>query len=401
MMMTSHKLLVRWARNSRKQRSAVTILEVLFAVMVATIGLLGALAVFPVASSQARKGQIADQVASGGDMAVHAFDTMGMRRPDKWIWWDSTNGVFRFYTDTTVTPVDAANNSARGRESLLIDPMFISDNISGGVLTANASLNASVFPSIFSVGGTVATPSYFMRRISLNSGLGGPMGRLQAEGLFRFDDTPAWVRPGNQAVPAQQMFTSLNGNAQGLNQNPGKRQDEGRLSWMAMLVPKLNRQTQMVATDEYTLSIIIMENRVNTLTLADVPSTVNNPVDFLSEWFLNPTPAADFLSGGLQGGDVVVSASAPQFLAPIKRDSWVMLSTTLPVKLDDSSGTYAAPYPQHRWYRVVEASTVDTSTNQMNLTLLGADWTVGATNQVTVIPGVIAVHEKTIRLEQD
>lgn len=388
---------------SRMKRPGVTILEVLFAVMVATIGLLGALAVFPVASSQARRGQIADQVASGGDMAVHAFDTMGMRRPDKWIWWDANNSVYRFYTDTSVVPLDAANNSARGRESLLIDPMFLADNTSGGVLTVSATLNPSIFPSRFSIGGTSAAPNFFMRRLSLNSGLGGPMTRVQAEQLFRIEDLLAWVRPGNQAAPAQQIFTDLNGAAQGLNVNPGKRQDEGRLTWMAMLVPKLNRQTQLYATDEYTLSIIIMERRPNPLTLSDIQTTNPslNPVESLSEWFLNDAPAGNFLSGGIQGGDVVVSASSPQFLTPIKRNSWVMLSTTHSVALDNQSGPYLAPFAQHRWYRVIEASEVDTSTNQMNLTLLGSDWTVGASNQVTVVPGVIGVFEKTIRLEQD
>lgn len=98
---------------------------------------------------------------------------------------------------------------------------------------------------------------------------------------------------------------------------------------------------------------------------------------------------------------MVVSASSPQFLTPIKRNSWVMLSTTHSVALDNQSGPYLAPFAQHRWYRVIEASEVDTSTNQMNLTLLGSDWTVGASNQVTVVPGVIGVFEKTIRLEQD
>lgn len=385
---------------SRMKRPGVTILEVLFAVMVATIGLLGALAVFPVASSQARRGQIADQVASGGDMAVHAFDTMGMRRPDKWIWWDAnTSGIYSYATPTPV-PLDALNNSARGRESLLIDPMFWADNYSGNVLAANAS----IFPSVYTINSTSITPPFFMRRLTLNSGMGGPMTRVQAEQLFRIEDLLAWVRPGNQAAPAQQIFTDLNGAAQGLNVNPGKRQDEGRLTWMAMLVPKLNRQTQLYATDEYTLSIIIMERRPNTLTLGNVDTSANlslNPAEFLSEWFLNPVPAANFLSGGIQGGDVVVSASAPGFLTPIKRNSWVMLSTTHSVALDNQMGNYNAPFAQHRWYRVIEASEVDTSTNQMNLTLLGADWTVGGANQVTVVPGVIGVFEKTIRLEQD
>ena len=41
-------------QNGRRRRRGVSILEVLFAILVTTIGLLGALAVFPVASAMAR-----------------------------------------------------------------------------------------------------------------------------------------------------------------------------------------------------------------------------------------------------------------------------------------------------------------------------------------------------------
>jgi Tfp pilus assembly protein PilV len=41
-------------------RHGVSILEVMFAILVTAIGLLGALTVFPVASMIARKGKVAD-----------------------------------------------------------------------------------------------------------------------------------------------------------------------------------------------------------------------------------------------------------------------------------------------------------------------------------------------------
>src|SRR5262245_10263391 len=75
-------------------RRGVSILEVLFAIMVTSIGLLGAIALFPVASSQARKAKINDEVANIGRSAVHTFDAMGMRRPDWWYYWDTTSSKF-------------------------------------------------------------------------------------------------------------------------------------------------------------------------------------------------------------------------------------------------------------------------------------------------------------------
>lgn len=407
----------------RVKRSGVTILEVLFAVMVATIGLLGALAVFPVASSQARRGQIADQVASAGDMAVHAFDTMGMRRPDKWVWWNGSASVNYFANP----PSDGVsiNSSAFGREAVLIDPMFVDDNFS---TPANANA-ASIFPSPVMVGGATYMPSFKMRRVTLTNGLGSTarMGRLQAESNFRIDDLLSWLRPGNQAAPAQQLFVELNGKPQGQlatpsdpNVVPMKRQGEGRLTWMAMLTPKFNRLTHLSATDEFSLSVIIMENRPNTLSLGDVSSP-----EFLTEWFLNPVYSAGpsqfwsvgNLSGVLvaeQGGEVTVSAVSSDFLKPIKRNSWVMLSTKQRIALDAPGNGYYGndydPCSQHRWYRVVDVSEIDETVSppQMNLSLLGPDWPLGMKSdgtvletQITVMPSVIGVYEKTIRLEQD
>ena len=63
----------------------MTILEVLFAIMITTVGLLGAIAVFPVASEYARKGRINDEVTVCADAAGHKVDAMGMRRPERWL----------------------------------------------------------------------------------------------------------------------------------------------------------------------------------------------------------------------------------------------------------------------------------------------------------------------------
>ena len=72
-------------RSRGGPRRAVTILEVLFAILVTTIGLLGAIAIFPVASAQARKGRQNDIVAVAADSIAHQFDTQYMRRPDQWM----------------------------------------------------------------------------------------------------------------------------------------------------------------------------------------------------------------------------------------------------------------------------------------------------------------------------
>ena len=67
----------------------MTILEVLFAIMVTTIGLLGALTLLPVAATQARKARTADASTSAVTAAVGFFDARGMRKPQNWIAYDA------------------------------------------------------------------------------------------------------------------------------------------------------------------------------------------------------------------------------------------------------------------------------------------------------------------------
>src|SRR5262249_21362054 len=65
-------------------RSGVTILEVMFAILVTAIGLLGAASLLPVASYQARRARSYDTFAAAGRAALSRFDAMGMRQPDHW-----------------------------------------------------------------------------------------------------------------------------------------------------------------------------------------------------------------------------------------------------------------------------------------------------------------------------
>ena len=98
----------------------------------------------------------------------------------------------------------------------------------------------------------------------------------------------------------------------------------------------------------------------------------------------------------------------------IRQGQWVMLSGAVNT---NTTGVWTV---MHKWYRVVAADSEvaidDTGAPAMhptsntawkNVTLAGPDWPVWATTnqggvvntQVTIMPGVVAVFEKTIRLE--
>src|SRR3954454_20687500 len=68
--------------RGRRPRRAVTIIEVLFAILVATVGVFSVIAIFPFASSQAKRARLNDMFAVAGRSAFHDFDARGMRIPD-------------------------------------------------------------------------------------------------------------------------------------------------------------------------------------------------------------------------------------------------------------------------------------------------------------------------------
>src|SRR5262245_42180594 len=121
----------------RRRRRAVTILEVLFSILVTSVGLLGAIALFPVASARARRARVNDATAAAATNAVHMLDSMGMRRPyDRWYTW-VTVGTPRFVGATPAT-LDL-------RQSYCIDTRFVVRN------TLNwdtANIKTGLFPYV-------------------------------------------------------------------------------------------------------------------------------------------------------------------------------------------------------------------------------------------------------------
>ena len=66
------------------RRRGVSLLEVMFAIGVIAVGLLGVIAVLPLALSQVGRGDIADRSTRVGINAVAAFALLWMRNPDTW-----------------------------------------------------------------------------------------------------------------------------------------------------------------------------------------------------------------------------------------------------------------------------------------------------------------------------
>jgi hypothetical protein len=221
-------------------------LEVLFSIGVIAIGLLGVLALYPLALSQIGTGNVADRSARAGQNAVELFAARGMARPDQLLWFQNSPPN----PPPQEKPVDTSDTSSLlaaeiaellpdgNNTALLIDPMFVAVRRQ----TYGSGYDARLFPYYTRQtipnplpGNPPPYPTQFdprLRRVTLRSSATAStiMAAAQAELLFRSDDDLSFELPLDRNAPPEQIFGA----------NNARRQYEGTISWMATLVPQLD-----------------------------------------------------------------------------------------------------------------------------------------------------------------
>ncbi len=391
-------------------RRGVSLLEVMFAIGVIAVGLLGVVAVLPLALNQVGRGNVADRSSRIGMNAVAEFDLRGMRAPSTW----------RYPNGNVI-------GHPRGQNiGFCIDPRFAATN---GTFK-NTTYDANVFPYFVVPSATPPPPPRLIRAsLTPNPALTttGIMSALQADQIFVTDDELSFDLPTDETLPPVQIFGD-------------KRESDGTLSWMATVSPKIDNNG--VFKDTYMLSIVIFNRRdvaslgrgqtmfedLNADGIADVGEepTYNERLTWIIGPSANPDATPQFHGDGYGGGDVTLEATTADELE-LKSGDWVMLMQNL-----RSTSPYS---PMFRWYRVAEtdgpywdgtqflegrpidraiAGNADRPGNyERDATLIGADWPWlstadrlrdGSGGQVpvtyaTLVTGVVAVYEKTIRLE--
>ncbi len=239
-----------------------------------------------------------------------------------------------------------------------------------------------------------------MPRITLrsNSTANGVLDATVADRLFVGADDLVFDLPGDRTLGPVQNFSFLNA----APANPLRRNSQGRISWMATVVPKLDRLASTsgtpTPTDEYTLSIVVFSQRPIDRGLFDDSGNAISE-DFVSE---RVGSVAQFYSGSaaeidpaFSGGDVTLAARAgrgPDDLQ-LRNGDWVMFSGQKP--------TLAGPVQVHKWYRVVQAGEDPRFNGTLwtrDVTVVGPDWNIPLT-QFSIVRGAVQVLERTIRLE--
>jgi type II secretory pathway pseudopilin PulG len=399
----------------RRRRRGNSIVEVLFAILIATIGLMGAVAVFPVASATARRGRVNDALAAAARNAIHTIDSRGLRRPDMLVGWSAN------WDTATVGWRQVSTIGYPYGTSFCIDPRLVAAN------TSNAAL-ANNFP--YGNHATASNPILQMFRVSVASGLLTaptatppsvpiPVTSLQANSIFTLEDDVSILRSTDRSQPATQVFDFFPLASGAPSITASRRLSDGHLSWMATLTPKLDGRDYPAKqySEEYVLSVVIFYDRPADLYTVDAYHERTIPIAFQGD--------------GSTGGEVLLHWVPPSGLgtAPntatdeeakrvlkLRANDWILVAANLVMP-------GIATVPRFQWYRVTHCDhepTYNTTTYahfnntkgyEVYATLMGQDWDTTLPNpqvttsgvigaaQATIVEGVVGVFEKTVRLD--
>ncbi len=396
----------RW-QTADCNRNAVTLLEVLIAMGIAFIGLLGVAAMLPLAIYYLNRGVVADNAAVFGRSAVSSFKARQMHRATMWaVWNPSANAFVAFRAEPTeAQPLTFPSPLVGQAASFCID----------GLLLARCVRDGNVPPSFFpAIGFGPDEPR--MARVTLRTQPAAPsivppgnpnplftIPYLTADEIFLFADQLSFTRPKDRTLPPVPVI-SLD-----VNNSLEKRQYDPNLSWFTTLSPIIGPSGGNPMSDMYTLSVIVVEGR--DLRTDMLLNNTDEPIERVVDVLFQKTPQTT--QGDWAGGSVVLvpRPGRPETDLDIRPGQWLLLGGRF-------SPNGASVF---RWYRVLSADRdtgVLTAADASNLyppalasasvnrpyrevTLEGLDWNPNLVirTQATLLNGVVAVLEKIVRIE--
>ena len=397
--------IARWSHPA-----GVTLTEVLISVGILGVGLLGVAAVFPVGSYYTQKGDIAERGAAIAQAAFADFVASGKANPDVWMVWTPGGNygplgvpVRNWLVDPAV---DAAGmNPAAARSTYnqnfgsayVIDPTGTAGGIARGLDLnqlshapyGNPAGNNFAFGPLW----TPFEESWPVRRLTVRNRTrqDGVMDTTAARQQFTStDDIDVSQLDGDR--PARGKFEGIDSTGDGIVDVPLRRQERGNYSWIVSIAPSNADALMALATDPsafyYDVSVVVFYKRA-----IDAIETDEK---------LMP---AQVLATGTGGGELLLNPDGINFdntryYQELKQGQWVMVSGPHP------NSTPAQPMLFTQWYRVLAINDkpelpITDEVNQRLIGLRGPDWPWDADARVSVglFPGAVAVHTKTMRLD--
>ncbi len=349
--------------HSRSCRRGVTLVEVMFAIGVVLVGLVGIVSILPLAGRRSR-----DAVS----LSVGSAYADSVR---KLLLANQYYSSGRLFTLASCRTFNSSSSVGTAPASFCIDPLFSADyceknsvqvDVTGFTLPPSPAnfFQPQVFPhykvdydpTLDPRTSPTAAATGLVRPIMMRVGIKhdqlSPGSSISIEEAFRVADSPddiAFERPADRTKPAYRTGLSV---ASGTSQF-GRHAPSGEFTWLATV--------SLLPGNEYaSVAIVVLRNRDRTF---EVPSAVgttsvasSNPLD---ERLAYVTYFSGFNGGA--GGTVHLVASS---LVPsaVQTNDWIMLSRT------------SAGVATHHWYRV---SAVD-GDPEVESRPIGADSTVGS-----------------------
>lgn len=385
-------------RHSIQSREAkgLTVIEVLFAMVIVLVGLVGIAAMIPFAIRQAEDSYKITQALAAGDNALGIFHSHSIVQPrleSPWLYVDdlggrtATTSMAELYTGeytrriAAQSPTTAADYAVIQNETIgmgfSIDPMFWGYQSS---ITGSGNFSKTRFPfyndimpgdynPLTPIGGAfVSTPR--LRRVSLfdpNTDPADPYWLRQAPAAYMAtanggDLIQAKAENDKSAPPLRSEYIDSSG---ALMQSPTSNMS---VSWMATLTP--SDSTPVVTAsminittvpgirflpEFYDLAVVVFSKRdVRDLNLDPVTGVMATGVVPVSErlGFLFDSTAQTPDSWNAGTFDISIESGA-NVDGKIKIGDWLMLSRNTSVEVAPST---FATRQRHKWYRVISVT---------------------------------------------
>ncbi len=361
-------------------RSGISLLEVLIAIFVMSIGLFGVMSLLPVGQYQLAQMNKLDRGGTLGRAAFREVATRGLLRPERWI--TRQGNLWKDF--------DPNNPLSYRIEPFVIDPLALDRDLSDPTDTAAAvgffpyfadPLAESAFqsgvqmPRLNLILANFADPSEFDRANA-----------AMAERIFRGGDDLIFVRPDD----AQLRPHMLQPTNSPLLQQPY----DGNYSWLMTVAPAASEEWSRTFVSDrrlFTVSVVVFYRRKLPLPPAGMGSS-SPPTERLVR--------AIVAGGGLGGGSVHLVADRSVNLKNIRPNGWLLLCGRL--------GTVPAGVNPlvFRWYRIVSVDDTEglkLDPPQRDVMVSGPDWDptsfAGGTFAI-LVDDVVGVYQKTIQLDR-